>query len=416
MIRHFKSILFCLSFILLSICVVHAQKNLKTYRAVIQRPDGNQIPFLLSDSISGQKRYWIIRNASDRLQLNDVKTVGDSVIALFPVFESQFHVSVKKNDAWEGFWYKGAANGLATQSLSIFPNENFRFKPNPKKPLYNISGRWSVTFTRANNTTRQSVAEFVQDGNKITGTFLNRSGDYRYLDGIVSGDSLMLSIFDGSHAYAFYAIIKNDHEISNGLYCSGTALKEKWMAYRNADAKLPSDPTELAVKKDSNHLNFSFRDLNDMKISIRDARFKNKVVIIQLLGSWCPNCMDETAFLSEYYLKNKNRGVEIVGLAYEYSEDFNRSKKSVQKFKDRFHVEYPLLITGVTANDSLRAEKTLPQLKKIESFPSTIFIDKLGKIRQIHTGFNGPATGVHYDEEKKHFETTVDELLEERIK
>jgi hypothetical protein len=105
--------------------------------------------------------------------------------------------------------------------------------------------------------------------------------------------------------------------------------------------------------------------------------------------------------------------VEVVGLAYEYSEDWNRSKASVQKFKDRFDVQYPLLITGVTVNDSLRTEKTLPQLTPIRSFPSTIFINKKGAVVKIHAGFAGPGTGQHYENLKKEFNATVDALLKQ---
>jgi len=388
-------------------------KGVKIYRAVIHRPDGNEIPFSLLDSTINNKTIWIIKNAAERIELNNFRRVGDTLIVQFPVFESQFHLSTKDPNVWNGFWYKAAANGLNTQAMSVYPNDNFRFESKSKKPNHDISGRWAVTFTRANNTTRQSIAEFTQDGNKLTGTFLNRSGDYRYLEGIVSGDSLMMSIFDGSHAYLFSAIIDNENQISHGLYCTGTAGKEKWTAVKDDNAKLPGDTSALVAAEHADRLNFSFQDLNGKKVSIHDDRFKNKVVVVQLLGSWCPNCMDETAFLSDYYSKNKTRGVEVVGLAYEISTDLARSRKSVQKFRDRFNVQYPLLITGIVSGDSLRAEKTLPELKKIESFPTTVFLDKSGRIRKVHTGFNGPATGEHYEEEKRSFEMIVDQLLSE---
>ncbi len=167
----------------------------------------------------------------------------------------------------------------------------------------------------------------------------------------------------------------------------------------------------MHVKDGNGKLNFSFLDLNKKRVSINDPKFKNKVVVIQILGSWCPNCMDETVFLSDYYNKNKHRGVEIIGLAYEYTTDFERSKKSIEKFKNRFNVQYTLLNTGVTVTDSLRTEKTLPQLTTIKSFPSTIFLDKKGKVAVIRAGFEGPGTGVHYEELKKDFEETVNRLL-----
>ena len=43
--------------------------------------------------------------------------------------------------------------------------------------------------------------------------------------------------------------------------------------------------------------------------------------MLQLSGTWCPNCKDETKFLAPWYEKNKDRGVEIIGLAYEKKAD-----------------------------------------------------------------------------------------------
>ena len=169
----------------------------------------------------------------------------------------------------------------------------------------------------------------------------------------------------------------------------------------------------MFVKPGEESLDFSFKDLEGKQVSINSDRFKNKVVVVQLMGSWCPNCMDETIFLSDYYNKNKQRGVEVVALAYEYSTDWERSVKSLKKFQQRFNVQYPILITGVTSSDSLRTEKTLPQVTSIKFFPSSIILDKKGKIRKFDTGFVGPATGSHYIEYKKEFDKTIDNLLKE---
>jgi thiol-disulfide isomerase/thioredoxin len=148
-------------------------------------------------------------------------------------------------------------------------------------------------------------------------------------------------------------------------------------------------------------------------VSINDERFRNKVVIVQLMGSWCPNCMDETKFLSEYYQQNKHKGIEVISLAYEYSEDYERSRNSLRKFQQRFNVKYPMLITGAKTSDSLRTDKTLPQLTPIKMFPTTIFIGRDGKVKKIDTGFTGPGTGEHYIEFVKRFNATVNKLLTE---
>ena len=195
------------------------------------------------------------------------------------------------------------------------------------------------------------------------------------------------------------------------MYFSGPVARQYWTARRDEQASLPDEFSLTRMKPGQTRLDFSFRNLEGKTVSLSDARFKNKVVVLQIMGSWCPNCMDETAFMSGLYDRYKGRGLEIVGIAYERSTDFDRSVKSLQSFQQRFGVQYPILITGVSVNDSLRSEKTLPQLEKIVGFPTTIFIDRSGQVQKIHTGFNGPGTGIHYEQEKKVFIRTIDALL-----
>jgi thiol-disulfide isomerase/thioredoxin len=148
-------------------------------------------------------------------------------------------------------------------------------------------------------------------------------------------------------------------------------------------------------------------------VSLRDPAFKNKVVVIQILGSWCPNCMDETRFLAPWYNQNKSRPIAIVGLAYERTTSFADAKRLLQPMITRFHVSYPILATGVSVNDTLRTEKTVPEIQKIIGFPTTIFIDKKGMVRKIETGFNGPGTGAHYETYKNEFNKLINILMEE---
>ncbi|HYH15363.1 MAG TPA: TlpA family protein disulfide reductase, partial [Flavisolibacter sp.] len=98
---------------------------------------------------------------------------------------------------------------------------------------------------------------------------------------------------------------------------------------------------------------------------------------------------------------------------YERTTDFEKSKASLERFQKRFNVQYPMLVTGVTVTDPLRVEKTLPQLDRIAAFPTTIFIDKQGIVRKIHSGFNGPGTGEHYELFQREFNETINALLKE---
>jgi thiol-disulfide isomerase/thioredoxin len=377
----------------------------------LERKDGKQVVFQLERKQEQSKTVLYIINAAERIQITDVKTLGDSMFFVMPAFESSFRVKLQANGNMSGTYIKCTAGTTQYWPLYAYANTKDRFSAGSGDAKNNISGRWDVSITRANGTVRKAVALFDQEGNKLTGSFLTPSADYRYLEGIVTGDSLMLSAFDGDNIRLFEAKIENINTISGGVFYNGYTGKETWAAEKNAAVALPevNEPTQL--REGVTKLNFTFKDLHGIPVSINDEKYKNKVVIVQLMGSWCANCLDETKFLSNYYKSNRSRGIEIVALAYELTTDLNRSKKSVAKFQKLLDVQYPMLITGVTAGDEKKTEKTLPQLTTIRSFPTTIFIDKKGNVREIHTNFYGPGSGEYYITSKNKFYETVDRLL-----
>jgi len=384
------------------------------WKAYLVRQDSNLIVFNLKTAIENGKTVLYVLNAAEKIKVTAVSVNKDSVNFSMPVFESTFKSKRNLDGTLQGVWIKGTGEAFQYWPFYTLPQQGLRFEKNLGKPRTNISGKWDVTITRANGTLRKAVAVFQQQNDKLTGTFLTPSGDYRYLEGIVTGDSLKLSTFDGAHAYAFYAKIDDAKNISGGVFYSGFNGKETWIAVKNDTISLPLQNAPAGLREGESKLNFSFIDLDGKQVSINDERYRNKVVIIQIMGSWCPNCMDETKFLSDYYNKNKNRGVEVIGLAYENSTDPERSTKSLQKFQRLFNVQYPMLITGATASDDSKTEKTLPQLTPIRSFPTTIFIDKKGKVRQIKGTFYGPGSGKYYEDFKKEFYSIVDGLLNEQ--
>lgn len=379
------------------------------WKASLLREDGNHIVFNIEVKYEKGKPVWYVRNAKERIAVSNIQQVKDSLIVRMPVFESAFYLKNENNQLLHGTWVRGTGGADQVMPVKVEPGISERFEKKSAAITGNITGRWEVTFSN-DRRSRPAVAEFKQEGSQLTGTFLNPSGDYRFLEGIVDGDTLRLSTFDGHHAYYFKANVSGD-SISGGSYIAGPTFNERWKAVRNENAKLADTLSAVFLKPGEERVDFRYPDLDSNLVSINDARFKNKVVIIQLMGSWCANCMDETAFLSDYYNKNRNRGIEILALAYEYSENFNRSKNSLSKFQQRFNVNYPMLITGVRSGDSLRTEKTLPQFTTIRMLPTTIFIGKDGKVKKIHTGFTGPGTGEHYDRFKKEFNDIIEELL-----
>ena len=381
------------------------------WRAILERKDGHSIVFNFESKDSAGKKVLYIRNAAERLLVDDIKYQGDSVLIRLPFFESQLRAVITEEGNLRGIWLKRGADSYPVLPFEAFYNNAQRFAPGKSAPK-GVAGRWKAVFHgRRDDDSSLRVGEFVQQGDRVTGTFLDPTGDFRYLEGVMDGDSLRLSCFDGGHAFYFTARLDEEGKLSGGQYFSGAMGYETWTAVRDEAAALPDEFALTKWNKDAGPMAFSFKDIEGRKVSLSDKRFKGKVVLIQIMGSWCPNCMDETRFLSTFYNEYRSKGVEIVGLAYERTTDFARSQNSLRSFQQRFQVKYPMLITGVAVGDPKRAEKTLPQLEQIVGFPTTIFLDKTGKIAKIHTGFSGPGTGEHYEEQKKEIYRTVDELL-----
>ena len=404
-----KSFIF-IAFLFITI-TASAQLTTGVWRGVLTSESGNELPFnfQVKDVTGGQ--HIVIINGDERFKVTDVKAVGDSVFIHMPLFDSEFRLK-KEHGKLTGFWVRHLADGESAMPFTA-GHGSYRFFKNAPQPAFNITGRYTAMFGDGKKQREALVGEFKQVGAKLTGTFLSTTGDYRYLEGTVAGNKLYLSCFDGGHAYVFTATIKDKNTLIDGKQYSGVKGMDVWSAYRNANAKLPDAYSLTSLKNGDKKIAFTFRDINGNNVSLSDNRFKNKVVIVQIMGSWCPNCMDETNYLvSDYYPKYHAKGVEIIGLSYERTTDFEKSQHSLSQIKTRFNVPYPLLITGYTPVKG-DPEKSLPELADFKGFPTTIIIDKKGDVRKIHTGFNGPGTGIYYTEFKDEFQKLTDELLAE---
>ncbi len=370
---------------------------------------GEQLPFnfeVKSDGYEGTD--VIIYNAEERLVLDEVNFQGDSVNMVLHVFDAYLR-GVIKGDSLIGLFNLNYNPTYKVPFKAKF-GQDFRFVvPETNSVTKDFTGKYEVQFFNEKDTSR-AIALIKQEGSTATGSFLTSTGDYRYLAGSVINDTLHLSAFDGNHAYLFEVTQPTDSTLSGGHWLGKTRFRS-WSGKKNENAKLPDAELLTYLKEGYDKIEFSFPDLTGNKVSLTADRFKNKVLILQMSGTWCPNCMDETKFLAPWYDANKDRGIEIIGLAYERKDDFAYASERVKKMKSKLGVNYEYLIAGV--NDNARAAETLPMLNKVVAFPTTIFIGKDGKVKYIHTGFDGPGTGIYYEQFKERFNQIVNELLAE---
>ncbi|WGD34198.1 TlpA disulfide reductase family protein [Olleya sp. YS] len=374
-----------------------------TYRAELQVNDTLQLPFIFKVKDANTLEIY---NAEEVIEVDEIDYKNDSVYIKLPVFEGLIVAKIH-DETLDGRFVVKEKN--REQSFKASKNDS-RFAVSARTDT-NISGEWETMFSP--NTEDNYVAKgvFKQNDNVVTGTFLTETGDYRFLEGVINGNHLQLSTFDGAHAFLFTGTV-TDSTI-NGMFYSGNHWKEPFAAKRNNNYQLAS-ANDLTVLKDGYEgLVFTFPDANGDQVSLSDDRFKNKVVIVQVMGTWCPNCLDESKYYAEYYKNNKDRGVEIIALAFEYAKTQEKAFSFIKRLQDRVGITYPILLAQTGTTSKSKANEKLPMLNHVLSYPTSIFIDKTGKVRKIHTGFNGPATGEKFTEFKTEFTEFVNQLLNE---
>lgn len=381
------------------------------WRADIQI-EGGILPFGLELQKKADNTYQVyILNASERFQTDDASILGDSLRIPISLFDAELVAQMTDKNLTGIFRKNKGRKSFVQVPFKATLGYNYRFVPTQKVAnKMDLQGKWATNFI---NTTTQNkgfaVGIFEQKGNVVTGSFLTTTGDYRFMDGNRVGDSLFLSTFDGSHTFLMKARIKGNK--ITGKFSDSVLGFKKIEAQKDEHAALPDVKKITYLKEGYEKLNFTFPNEKGEKISLADDAFKGKVVVVQILGSWCPNCMDESSYLAPFYQKNKVKGLEIIGLAYEKNTDVAFFKTKMELLRKRFGIEYPLLQAGV--NNSESATESLPMLNKVIGFPTTLILDKKGKIRETHTGFSGPGTGKYYTEWVADFERLMDKLLAE---
>lgn len=396
-------------FIVLFSQVLLAQNITGQWRFLLAN-EGGGIPFNMEIVEKNGNYKAFLLNASERLELETLifSEKKDSLFIPLHVFDACLALKIGENQM-TGVYRKHF--NQTDQDLAAIKNEKYRFFQDAPQKEVDFSGKWAVSFTNNEGRSYPAIALINQNSKngRLTATILTTTGDYRYLEGNAKGKELFLSTFDGGFAFLFKARLVG--EKLEGEFWSAKAKNATWIAERNPNATLPDASKITFLKEGYTEIDFSFPDLEGKKLSLKDEKYKDKVVILQIFGSWCPNCMDETAFLADWYKKNKKKPVAIIGLAYERKPEFEYARQMVQKVVKRFGVEYDFVIAGT--NDKDAAAKTLPMLNGIFSYPTTIFIDKKGKVRKIHTGFAGPGTGKYYQEWREEFNTLMNTLLKE---
>jgi thiol-disulfide isomerase/thioredoxin len=283
--------------------------------------------------------------------------------------------------------------------------------PALRKDSPSIDGEWGIELG-AGEKKERLLGVFRQAKGRVSGSALSVSGDYGPLHGTWDGEKLVLTVFDGFFVYRFDARRQADESLA-GEFRSRAAAPVPWTAVRLGEKAaaefLPDGFSAVRAKDPSKPFLFSFPDADGKVISSDDARFAGKPIILTFSGTWCPNCNDEAPVLRDLYVRYRSRGLEVVALHFEYTDDVARSRRLLKSFAARYGVAYPLLLAGTT-KDAKSSPVSL-QLEGFRPYPTTLFLDRNHRVVKTHVGFDGPATGERFVKLKRELEKTAEALL-----
>ncbi|MEY4486518.1 MAG: hypothetical protein RL440_1051 [Bacteroidota bacterium] len=352
-----------------------------------------------------------IYNGKEVYQLSVKKRIGDTIVYQFPAQDAEWRVAFEKDfSEARGWWINYNKKVPVRYPVHLYPG--LRTLPNSTAASipFDLTGRWKVVFQPGTANEEVLVGVFQQErGNFVYGSFLSETGDYRFLHGYVSGNQLHLQTYTGYWAFVVEATLKGDNEME-GVFYSGGKSSTAFKAMKDETVQL-RDEAELTylIKRDERVVLNNLSKLNGRKTNL-DLAKNGQVTLIQIMGTWCPNCIDEANLLKELHAAYGKQGLEIIALGFEVGTDTKKQRSRLKRFVKDLQVNYPVYLAGTSSKEAAAAY--FPMLNGIMSFPTSILVDEQGKIIAIHTGFSGPATGPAYTELVNKYKQEIENALE----
>jgi thiol-disulfide isomerase/thioredoxin len=371
------------------------------WRAVLDLAGGS-LPFAIV--IEGPAGGWRGRlcNGEQCKPVSGVRVAGDSVV--LDIADYAADIAAERS----GDSLVGSYRNVGNRGPRVIPFRAARGRWEPGPGPAALLGRWDATFYQDWRTSPR-VFELRNGSAGLEGTIVSNSGDYGYFWGRATRDSFALAHFDGSFVYLLTGRL--DGDTLRGVFHAGLRTQTEWKAVRSTGAPFLTPPTAVTRADTAAPFRFAFPDLDGRLVSNTDERFRHKVVMVDVFGTWCPTCHDAAPTLVRLWRKYHGRGLEIVGLAFEVTGDSAVDGRQVRRYRRKFGIPFPLLLAGIS--DTELAAAALPQLDGFVAFPTTVFLGRDGRVRRVNAGFYGPATGAQHDRLVAGFDAEIRRLLSE---
>ncbi|HLI85564.1 MAG TPA: TlpA disulfide reductase family protein [Bryobacteraceae bacterium] len=364
------------------------------------------IPFRMEFTGGGSNIAGAFFNGDERFTSTRGSVSKDGAVTIdWDQWLSELKATLKDGVLTGTYWHGGRRGG--TWAFEARPH-SAAAPADPGAP--SIAGIWELENVKSGKGEKTWRFIVQQKGGDVSAAILRIDGDTGALTGQWRGGKFLLSHFDGARSALMEVTPAADGSLQ--ILMDG---KTKMTAVRSEVARAEHLPPpddfnkHTGVKDASEPFRFSFPDLNGKLVSNNDPRFEDKVVLVEISGSWCPNCHDEAPFLVDLYKKYHARGLEIVTLSFEEGDQLANPTR-LKAFIQKYGINYTVLLCGQPEE----AKDKLPQAVNWDSWPTTFFVDRKGLVRLVHAGFPGSPSGELYRQAVNEFHTEVETLLSER--
>jgi len=390
------------------------------WSATITQKGGTVIPFRLDISASGNHIAGKLFNGDTDNETTTSASYDNGVLKLnFEHYLTTIEANVRDGEL-DGKIVEtrrspinitpGKYTPTASDSIISFHAKRY-VAPTPETVAHvpNIDGVWELPHDSPKGEKAWRLI-VQQKGADIETTVLRVDGDTGALTGSWQGGKFVASHFDGARPGLIEITPQPDGSLSVNLRAE--PRNEILTAYRPEVARAKGLPepanylTHTTVRNPDEVFNYNFRDVEGKIESNNDPKFKGKVVLAIVTGTWCPNCHDEAKYLAQLYRQYRDRGLEIVALDFEEA-DQAESLTRVKAFIKQYDIPYTYLIAGTP--DEMWDK--VPQAVNLNTWPATFFIGRDGKVKATYSGFASVASGVYNKELKDDFTSIVDRLL-----
>ncbi|MFN7937192.1 MAG: TlpA disulfide reductase family protein [Bryobacteraceae bacterium] len=382
-----------------AVCLL-AQDIAGDWQATVRNPEGGEVAFTLRLSRTGGKWQGSLVNGNDSIPSTSAYFDHGRLLLSFRDWDGVLEAHLE-NGSWKGSFIRRYRKRTLIREFAAFR----KLPATQQPPTVQVSGEWILTSQEEGKTILYR-ALLRQRGARLEGTLVPVSGDWGTMTGSVTQNKITLSRFDGIRALLLEASLQPNGLLEGKL---NTIYPVEGRRHSESTTAAPDARSYTRFRTPNQPFRFSFPDLNGNLVSHTDPRFRNKVLLVTITGSWCPNCHEEAPLLRELHERYKARGLEIVALGFEYTGERDRDLRQLRRFADKHKMNYPVLLAGTTED----APEILTQLENFGAYPTTLFIGRDQRVRAIHAGFDGPSTGVLHQRLREELSSLIEKLLAE---